>query len=109
MEIDEFFAGVVAVVAFWATEAHWAVVGALICLLPQNGETARKRRFRHRKTGGLYVVIGHAKLQICDKTHDMTSLVLYRGVLDGKVWARPETEFLERFEVVQEREREAKS
>lgn len=49
--------------------------------------------WRHDK-GGIYTVIGFAKLQTNLPIDDMTSLVIYRAE-DGTLWARPRTEFLD--------------
>lgn len=51
--------------------------------------------WRHKKTGGLYVVVTD-NFQI---EATMEQGILYKGVYDGKEWVRPKTEFMDgRFE-----------
>lgn len=56
------------------------------------------QKFKHRKSGGIYVVQEHVILQSKMPLEDMSTLVLYRGV-DGQGWVRPIEEFYDgRFE-----------
>ena len=52
--------------------------------------------WQHRK-GSEYTLIGVGKLQCDVPPNDMAEVVLYRAEIDGKLWARPEAEFNERF------------
>ncbi|RYG14064.1 MAG: DUF1653 domain-containing protein [Burkholderiales bacterium] len=51
--------------------------------------------WQHVATSHRYVVVGTALLQM-DGPADLTELVVYRGA-DGRQWARPVSEFLQRF------------
>ena len=53
--------------------------------------------YRHKHTGGVYEMIGTAKLQTDKPLFDMAEVVAYRGE-DGGVWARAAAEFDDRFE-----------
>jgi hypothetical protein len=44
--------------------------------------------YRHAKTGGLYVVIADAELEA-----NMTTVVVYKSLADGRAWVRPASEF----------------
>ncbi len=50
-------------------------------------------RYRHYK-GGLYELVCEAKLE-ADPT---VTLMIYRSLSDGQIWARPKTVFFERVE-----------
>lgn len=67
----------------------------------QSGERGEVERYRHKKRGTVYEVIGEAELQCA--THDPSEgdeLVIYRGD-DGKLWARMRDEFHDgRFEPI---------
>lgn len=58
-------------------------------------------RYRHKKRGTTYEVVGVAELQVAlppDPTEG-AKLVVYRCEADGRLWARRQTEFLDgRFE-----------
>lgn len=49
----------------------------------------------HLKTGGLYVVLSDAELEA-----DLSRVVVYKSLKDGRVWVRPASEFYdqERFQ-----------
>lgn len=54
----------------------------------------------HRKRGSKYIVLGYGFFQTIDEDYDGLRIVLYEG-LDGKLWARPMTEFLDgRFQCI---------
>ncbi len=58
------------------------------------------KRWRHKKTGGEYIVIDEAKLQTAKPVGDMTELVIYIAK-DGTTWVRPKDEFHDgRFEEI---------
>lgn len=58
------------------------------------------KKWRHKKTGGVYIVMDEIKLQTAKPIEDMAELVLYMAV-DGTMWARPKDEFLDgRFEEI---------
>ncbi len=61
-----------------------------------------ERRFRHKKRGTVYSLIGEAELQASsDLLCDGSEMVIYRGE-DGKVWARQIDEFHDgRFEEIE--------
>ncbi|ADZ70685.1 DUF1653 domain-containing protein [Polymorphum gilvum] len=53
----------------------------------------RASRWRHRKTGGTYTIIGQCRIEATG-----ADAFLYQGT-DGTIWARPKEEFLDgRFE-----------
>lgn len=52
--------------------------------------------FKHTKTGGVYELVGDARLQTSTDLSDMAYLVVYRG-RDGALWVRPREEFAQRF------------
>jgi hypothetical protein len=58
---------------------------------------AAAARWRHRKSQGLYEVLGTATLQADAPLGDMESVVVYRGQ-DGRLWVRGEIEFAGRFD-----------
>lgn len=63
-----------------------------------NDETRAPRRFRHKKRGTEYVLIGVGHAQ--GELHDDDSVVLYRGD-DGGLWVRHQVEFCDgRFEEI---------
>lgn len=57
---------------------------------PQVGEI-----WQHYKTKGEYEVIALGKLKTKDASLDMEDCVVYRVLLDGSVWVRPLTDFVE--------------
>lgn len=62
---------------------------------PESAQTPRT--FRHTKTGGIYELVGDARLQASTSLSDMADMVVYRGQ-DGALWVRPREEFAQRFE-----------
>lgn len=64
-------------------------------LLRKNAHTGLAR---HRKTGGLYLLVGPATMQH-DGWMDMKDMVVYRSVETAALWVRPKDEFLERFDL----------
>lgn len=50
--------------------------------------TATGARYQHLKTGGLYEVLGMARLE-----WNLDPVVVYRSEHDGSLWVRPEAEF----------------
>ena len=54
--------------------------------------------WKHKKTGGLYTVLyGQATLEA-----DLSDVVVYRALSDGRIWVRPASEFFDgRFEMVE--------
>ena len=50
--------------------------------------------FQHIR-GGIYTVVGAAKLQTAAPIGDMTELTVYRSIKDGSLWARPTVEFMD--------------
>lgn len=74
-------------------------------LLPAPGVTAPEPQtkpaqplmFRHKRTGGLYELIGTARLQTDKPLFDLAEVVAYRGG-DGRIWARAANEFDDRME-----------
>lgn len=98
------------------------IVTALETATPQ-----KQRRWRHKKTGGTYVEVGHGKIQSDDlvllnhdytgqitrddylsyvsvrigRSGDMLDVVTYRSEKDGKLWTRLTYEFEDgRFEEI---------
>lgn len=54
--------------------------------------------WKHRKSGGLYTVI-HDN---ATREDDLTSVVVYRAMSDGRTWVRPSAEFFDgRFEMIE--------
>ena len=50
--------------------------------------------YRHIKTGGLYRVLRHGRIEA-----DLRAVVIYESLADGRVWVRPTDEFYDgRFE-----------
>lgn len=60
--------------------------------------------WRHKKTQGLYDVIGSARMQTNDcPALDMEVVVVYKSRQDNSVWVRPYYEFHDgRFEEINE-------
>lgn len=59
--------------------------------------------WKHIKTGGQYrILYTEPLLQIEDPKWDMTNCIIYQSMKDNRVWVRPKTEFLERFEFISE-------
>lgn len=70
--------------------------------------------WRHKKTGGLYIILHHAKMQVgswfqkgwddvyqtdtFSKSADMEDVIVYQSLQDDMIWTRPKDEFHERFE-----------
>jgi hypothetical protein len=55
-------------------------------------------KFKHRKRGTSYTVLGRAVLQTNQPVSDEQELVVYAGA-DGRLWVRPVSEFYDgRFE-----------
>lgn len=48
----------------------------------------RSQVYQHIKTGGLYVVVTDAELEA-----NLSSVVVYKSLADGRVWVRPASEF----------------
>lgn len=58
--------------------------------------------YRHKKRGTTYKVVGRADLQAGEPCPEGTTLVVYRCLETGALWARPDTEFYDgRFEVLE--------
>ena len=57
-------------------------------------------RWRHRKRGSVYTQVGVASVQSTVPIGEPDDLLIYRGE-DGRLWARPLREFLERFDPVE--------
>lgn len=61
------------------------------------------QRYRHKRRGTTYEVVGPATLQAEGGAYDLDELVIYRGE-DGRLWARLKSEFEDgRFEPVSEK------
>lgn len=57
-------------------------------------------KYRHKKRGSTYAVVGIGELQCGECSYDGEEIVIYRGD-DGRYWVRPRTEFEDgRFEFV---------
>ena len=96
----------------WNKQAVVEIIGAVgpistqpeIRNLPTNAPESDKPRYRHKKRGTEYTVIGEGKMQAefwidpnldaeYDNTAvDMRNVVVYQGD-DGKIWVRPKEEF----------------
>ncbi len=50
-------------------------------------------RWRHKKRGTTYEIVGLAKLQYSGRLDDMTPMIVYRSESDGSLWVRSEKEF----------------
>lgn len=76
----------------------WAI--ALFMRRMRIVETMAPERWRHRKTGRVYLILhADAKLQMSEsRVHDNEPAVIYQSEDDGLVWVRPRNEFLSRFE-----------
>lgn len=56
----------------------------------------KKMLYRHKKTGTLYRILIEATNE-----SDLTALIVYISLVNGKIWARPAAEFFDgRFETV---------
>lgn len=53
---------------------------------------ADEQYWRHRKRGSVYQEIGRAQLQSSEPITEGSVVVVYRAA-DGRLWARPATEF----------------
>ena len=51
------------------------------------------RFFRHRKRGSVYVRVGWAGVQAAEPIEEGEIVTVYRGVADGRLWARRSSEF----------------
>jgi hypothetical protein len=60
---------------------------------PQVGEV-----WQHYKTKGKYEIVGLGQLQVKEASLDMKESVIYKAVLDGKLWVRPLEDFVEEIE-----------
>lgn len=61
--------------------------------------------WRHKKRGSVVTVTGRARLQV-DGPLDMVEVVIYRHDVDGTLWVRPLSEFMDgRFEPIVEQKR----
>lgn len=47
----------------------------------------QRPKYRHFK-GGTYVVLNHATLE-----SDLTDVIVYQSLIDGRIWVRPKEEF----------------
>jgi len=52
-------------------------------------------RYRHKKRGTTYEMIGTDSLQANADISEGCNLCIYRDEVDGKLWARPVGEFLD--------------
>ena len=60
-------------------------------------------RYRHKKRGSTYTVVGTGELQSKLPVEEGTKLVVYQCETDGRIWIRPESEFYDgRFEQLEE-------
>ena len=50
-------------------------------------------RWRHKKRGTTYAVLGHAQVQCSDGLTDYELVTVYRGEQTGELWARRKSEF----------------
>lgn len=58
------------------------------------GRGGERARYRHKKRGTTYEVIGRGSLQgEPDTLTDMANVVIYQCETDGEIWVRPESEF----------------
>ena len=58
-------------------------------------------KFRHLKRGSIYVKVGVAGLQCTSPVVEGVPMVVYKSIEDGRLWVRPEEEFLDgRFEKI---------
>lgn len=55
--------------------------------------TAKLTRYRHKKRGTTYEVIGRGILQATEPPIEGDQMVAYKSVETGDIWFRPETEF----------------
>lgn len=51
------------------------------------------RRFRHRRRGGTYAVLGSGRLQAEKPVGDLMDVTVYVSESDGSLWVRPTGEF----------------
>lgn len=93
---------------FWTGWA-WATVFVIVYLelrlvvpwLWRQWRTRRLPRWRHRRTRGLYVELARGL-----RESDKAPQVVYQSLADGRVWIRPEPEFMDgRFEPAPRKER----
>jgi hypothetical protein len=52
--------------------------------------------YKHKKTNQLYLLL----FQDVALEKDLTPMVVYLSISNCKIWTRPKTEFIERFEIV---------
>lgn len=81
------------------TDADWFwLVGYLAGKALSASKGPELARYRHRKRGGTYEIL----CVVEDENNRGSSLVVYRGEDDGKLWSRPELQFFDgRFERLQ--------
>lgn len=65
----------------------------IIPLLEAFIASQKQPEFRHIKTGGLYMMVGHGRIQAEEPLLDMEPVTIYRSAKDGSLWARHPDEF----------------
>ncbi len=55
--------------------------------------------WQHYKTKGEYEIIGIGQMQVKVESLDMKECVIYRALLDEKLWCRPLEDFMEDVEL----------
>ena len=63
-------------------------------------------KWRHKKRGTTYVILGVAEMQCSsDPKFDHVPVIIYMGTEDRNVWVRPKDEFMDgRFEEITDEE-----